>query len=163
MTRSRHAAFAAALGSALLAATAFAHAYKAGHLTINHPWARETAAGQAYGGGFMTVTNDGDTPDRLMAGATPAATELQLHKMTMEGMVMRMRQVTDGLVIPAHGMLELKPGSFHVMFIGLKHPLKLGSMVPATLRFEHAGTVHVAFLVEPAGATEPTDAGHVAH
>lgn len=152
----------ASLGG-LLATAAVAHSYQAGRLTIHHPWARETAEGQAVGGGFMTIHNDGDTPDRLLSGSTPAAKELQLHSMVMEGTVMRMRQVTDGLAIPAHGELTLKPGSFHVMFIGLKAPLKQGALVPASLRFQHAGTVKVAFKVQPVGSSEPMEAHHAGH
>jgi len=163
MTNIPHNALVATLAISLGATAALAHSFQAGHLTIHHPWARETAAGQSVGGGFMTIRNDGNTPDRLLSGSTPAAKELQLHSMVMEGTVMRMRQVTDGLVIPAHGELTLKPGGFHVMFIGLKAPLRQGAMVPATLRFQHARTVKVAFKVQPVGSSEPMEAGHAGH
>jgi copper(I)-binding protein len=141
-----------ALVAGTLASAGHAHGYKAGNLSIQHPWARETAVGQEAGGGFLVITNSGAREDRLVAGESSVAAEVQLHTMTMDGGIMRMRQVKDGIAIPAKGMLELKPGSFHIMFIGLKRPLKAGERVPVTLRFQRAGKVRVAFAVEKVGA-----------
>ena len=136
-----------------------AHEYHARTLTITHPWSRETAAGQDVGGGFMVVVNAGGTPDRLLGGSTPAARSIEVHEMSMDGGVMRMRQVTNGLAVPAHGTLELKPGSYHLMLMGLKAPLKKGTRVPAPLRFAHAGAVKVEFQVEAIDFAGPHAAG----
>jgi len=156
-------AAAAALIAAVAATPLAAHDYKAGPLTIAHPWTRQTPPGAKVGGGYLTIANAGTTPDRLLGGTTPAAGKLEIHSMKLEGEVMRMRQVADGLVIPARGRIELKPGhhsSYHIMLVGLKAPLKQGAMIPATLRFAKAGEVKIMFKVEPLGAAAPAEGGH---
>lgn len=154
-----------ALGAAigLMATAAVAHGYRAGPLSIQHPWSRETAVGQAVGRGFLTITNSGTREDRLLSGTTPVAAEVQLHTMTMDGGVMRMRQVTDGIAIPARGSVELKPGGFHIMFMGLKRQLRQGERFPVALRFQRAGSVTVQFAVQPVGSTGPMEVGHAGH
>ncbi len=155
-----------AAGLLLIAAGAgalSAHNFRAGKLVINHPWTRETAVGQADGGGFLSVTNAGKTGDMLLSVSSPAAREVQLHRMSMEGGVMRMRQLDGGIAIPAGQTVALKPGSYHLMFIGLKQQMKKGSFVPATLRFRNAGKVDVRFAVQPVTSTGPQEAGHGGH
>ncbi len=147
----------------MIASAAFAHGYEAGSLTIQHPWSRETAAGQAVGGGFMTIRNTGDREDRLVSGISPVAAEVQLHTMSVDGDVMRMRQIQGGIAIPAKGALELKPGSYHIMFTGLKRPLRQGERIPVTLHFQRAGNVTVQFAVQPIGSTGPMEGGHAGH
>ena len=154
-------AHAAAIG--LSTTAAMAHGYRTGSLSIEHPWSRETAAGQAAGGGFVAITNSGPREDRLLSGTTPAAAEVQLHTMTMDGGVMRMRQVTNGIAIPAKGSIELKPGGYHIMFMGLKRQLRQGERIPVTLRFQHAGNVTVQFAVQPITSTGPMESGHAGH
>jgi len=118
---------------------------------VEGAWARPTVPGQQGGGGFMTLHSE--RADRLLGGTTPLAERFELHTMAMQGDVMQMRQV-DAIALPAGQKIELKPGGLHVMFIGLKQPLTLGSKVPVTLRFEHAGEVKVEMTVmsRPAAA-----------
>lgn len=155
------------LAVSLPSAALLAHGYTAGALFIAHPWSRQTAPGQTVGGGFLVVTNSGAKDDRLLSVTSPVAPQVQLHTMSLDGGVMRMREVTGGLLVPAHGKLELKPGGFHVMFIGLKAPLQLGTKVPATLTFQRAGKVAVEFAVEAITYTGPSAApaehGHAGH
>ena len=115
------------------------------------------------GGGFMKITNNGKTADRLVSASSPNAREVQMHTMSMEGGVMKMRQLKDGIVIPAGQTVELKPGSLHVMFMGIKAPFKKGSKIPATLKFKQAGSVKVQFTVQAVGSTMPMEAGHAQH
>lgn len=152
-----------ALAFSAMASAALAHGYQVGSLAIEHPWSRETAAGQAVGGGFMTITNKGATEDRLVSGTSPLAAEVQLHTMSMDGGVMRMRQVEGGIAVPARGTLELKPGSYHIMFMGLKRQLRQGERFPVTLRFQRAGSVTVQFAVQPVTSTGPIESGHAGH
>lgn len=159
MTMSFRTIAAAALCAAVATPLAAAAA-RVGAITISVPWARETAPGQANGGGFLTIANTGKTDDRLLGASSPVAREVQLHSMEMDGSVMRMRQVTGGIAVPARQTIMLKPGSFHLMFIGLKQPLKRGEAVPVTLRFERAGTIKVRLAVQSVGAME---AGHGRH
>ena len=154
-----------ALGAivSLTASAAMAHGYRSGALSIQHPWSRETAVGQAVGGGFLTITNSGDREDRLISGTTPVATEVQLHTMTMDGGVMRMRQVTGGIVVPTKGSVELKPGGYHIMFMGLRRQLRQGERFPVTLRFQRARSVTVQFAVQPVTSTGPMESSHAGH
>lgn len=138
-------------------------AVAAGPLTIANAWSRETAAGQSAGGGFVTITNRGAAADRLLAASSPAAAEVQIHRMSMEGGVMRMRQMTDGLAIPAAATVTLRPGSYHLMLVGLTAPLTRGASVPVELRFERAGRVRVPFRVEAVTATGATGGVHAGH
>lgn len=125
-----------------------AHGFAKGDLAIGHPWARETAAGQSAGGGFLTISNTGGHEDRLTGGSSAIAREVQVHSTSMDGGIMRMRHLPQGLAIPAGQTVTLRPGSFHIMFMGLKRPLKRGEMVPVSLRFARAGVVNVTFKVE---------------
>lgn len=142
-----HILIAAALAAALVA-PATAKGVKKDGLTIDRPWARETARGQSAGGGFLTITNSARADERLIGGSTPVATRVEVHSMSMEGGVMRMRPLKHGLPIPAGGSVTLKPGSFHIMFMGLKRPLVRGETIPVTLDFARAGKVQVSFAVE---------------
>ena len=128
-----------------LASFAHAHEFKLGEIKIGHPYARATVAGQT-GGAFLKLDNAG-ADDKLLSAQTELASRTELHSMAMEGDVMRMRQV-DGVPLPAGKTVELKPGGFHLMFVGLKSPLKDGDKFPMTLKFEKAGEVEVTVNVE---------------
>ena len=148
---------------AIVATLIVAASLRGGTLSIEGAWSRETATGQSVGGAFMTISNPGFRADRLMAASSPVAGEVQLHMMSMDGGVMRMRQVEGGLEVPAHGRLELKPGGFHVMFIGLKHALHQGERVPLTFRFQRAGEVTIQVTVKPIGSMGSMEAMHCGH
>lgn len=152
------------LAALLVTGSAFAHGFAVGDLKIGHPWARPTVQGQMAGGGFLKIENTGKTADRLVSGSTAASERLELHTMVMEGDVMKMRQV-DGIDIPPGATVELKPGSLHMMFMGLKAPLKEGDKVPVKLKFEKAGEVTVEVWVEQpkAAATEEKPMEHGKH
>ena len=100
----------------------------------------------------MTIANDGSRAERLTAAHADIAAKTMLHKTVMDGNVMKMMHVKDGIVIPGEDSVELKPGSYHIMLMGLKAPLKEGSTFPLTLTFEHAGSVTVEVKVMKPGA-----------
>jgi len=160
-------AFAApVLASALLiftAAGAFAHEFKIGAIEIIHPWSRATPGGAKVAAGYLVIKNEGAEPDRLVGATAEVAGSALLHEMAMTDGVMTMRLVTGGIVIPAHGEVALKPGSYHLMLEDLKQPLKEGESFKGTLTFEKAGTVDVHFLVESMGAKAPEGEGHMDH
>jgi copper(I)-binding protein len=140
---------------ALVALPALAKDYKLGALEIHQPWTRATPSTAQAGGGFLVVTNTGTTPDRLIAAKSAAADKVEVHEMKMDGNVMRMRAVENGIEIPPGGTVELKPGGLHVMFMGLKGPFAKDTKVPLTLVFEKAGSVDIELPVEAMGATGP--------
>jgi copper(I)-binding protein len=140
---------------AVLALPAFALDYKLGALEIGHPWSRATPPTAESGGGFLAITNTGTTPDRLIAVKSPAADKVEIHEMKMDGNIMRMREVEKGIEIPPGATVELKPGGFHVMFMGLKAPFARDAKVPLTLVFEKAGSIDVELMVQAMGAQPP--------
>jgi periplasmic copper chaperone A len=147
----------AILMAASLAATpSLARDYKIGSIEIVQPWSRATPSTAPSAGGFLTLTNKGDAPDRLIAIESPAAKQTEIHEMKMDGAVMRMRELENGVVLPPGQTVELKPGGYHVMFIGLKAPFVKDQKVSATLVFEKAGRIDVEFQVDALGATQPT-------
>ena len=150
---------------ALVPSFAPAHDVTMGTLVIQHPWARATPGGAQVGGGYVTIVNKGSLPDRLLGGSLAAATKAELHQMSMDGGVMRMRP-TGPLEVPAGGRLALLPSAAHIMFTGLTRALKQGEAIGGTLVFEHAGTVPIEFEVEGLGAKGPAKdvtSGHAGH
>ena len=136
---------------ALSASAAFAHDFTLGNLEIHHPASKATLPGQPVGGGFMTITNNGGEADRLVSIPAPdVSDDVQIHEMAMENDVMKMRQLPDGVEIPAGAKVELKSGGLHVMFMKIKHPFKEGEKFKATLNFEKAGKIDVDFKIETA-------------
>lgn len=121
--------------------------YKVGDLVIQALMAKATPPKAPVSGGYMTITNNGSQPDRLVSITAPFASKAEIHEMTMEGDVMKMRPVEGGLEIPAGGSVTLEPGGYHIMFMGLSEPLKEGESRKAVLTFEKAGTVEVEFTV----------------
>lgn len=142
-----------AIALSMFAFSAMAADYKVGSIEISAPWARATPRGAEVGGAYMTITNKGTTTDRLVGGSSPVARRLEVHEMTMNGGVMKMRPVKSGLEIKPGATVELKPLAFHLMLIGLKEPLQKGHPIKATLQFEKAGKVDVEYQVEAMGAT----------
>jgi copper(I)-binding protein len=139
----------------ILALPAFALDYKLGAIEIGHPWSRATPPTAESGGGFLAITNTGTTPDRLIGVKSPAADKVEIHEMKMDGNIMRMREVERGIEIPPGATVELKPGGFHVMFMGLKAPFAKEAKVPLTLVFEKAGSIDVDLMVQAMGAQAP--------
>jgi copper(I)-binding protein len=134
---------------------AVAQEYKSDNITVERAWAPATPKGAEVGAGYFTIRNDGASPDRLTGLAADIGT-LELHEMKTENGVMSMPELKDGLSIPAHGAVSLAPGSYHVMFAHLKHPLVKGGKVKAVLTFEHAPPLTVEFSVERVGASAPS-------
>ena len=143
-------------GLALLVASAVAvaHGYTLGTIDIAHPYAVPTPPGATTGGAYLkTMTNKGPADDRLVGVTSPVADHVELHSMSMDGNVMKMREVQGGILLPAGGHVDMAPGGgYHLMLIGLKQPLKVGDKIPAKLTFEKAGTVDVELHVQERGA-----------
>jgi copper(I)-binding protein len=136
----------------LITTTAVAEDAKLGPIEITHPWSRATPKGASVGGGYLTVTNTGTTPDRLIGGSLEGAARVEIHEMSMDGGVMKMREVKGGLEIKPGATVSLQPGALHLMFVGLTSALEKGKPVKGTLVFEHAGTLPVTYDVEAIGA-----------
>lgn len=106
----------------------------AAHIAVSQPWIRATAPGQTVTGAFMTLNNDSDTPYALNSVSFDGAGTVEIHETSMKEGMMRMRKVGQ-IDIPANGSAELKPGSFHIMLIGLEKEMKAGATEILTLTF----------------------------
>lgn len=141
---------------------AFATEFKRGAIDIVDPWSRATPGGSSVAVGYAVIKNEGAEPDRLISASAEIAGGAMLHEMTTVNGVATMRMLGDGVVIPAHGEIALKPGSYHLMLQGLKQPLKAGESFKGVFTFEKAGAADVIFQVEPMGAKAPAD-DHMDH
>lgn len=128
---------------------ALAHGQKAGELTLDHPYALPSLAGSPHGAAYLRgITNRGDQPDRLLGATTPVAARVELHRMTLDAGVMRMRELPF-IALPARSETPLRHGGeHHLMLIDLKQPLKDGDRFDLTLKFERAGTQTVRVWVQ---------------
>ena len=140
--------------AALVPASAGAHEYKAGQITIGHPWSRATPAGAKVAAGYLTLKNEGSEPDRLVGASAAIAGKGEIHEMKVDAAgVMTMRPVEGGVALPPGAEVALEPGGFHLMFMDLKAPAVQGQKFKGTLTFEKAGTVEVEYAVEGVGGT----------
>lgn len=143
---------AAAAAACLLPTSSFASDLKAGDIEISRPWTRATPPGAKVAGGFLTLKNTGKDADRLIGGTFALSKRVEIHEMKVEDGIMRMKELADGLEIAPGASVELKPGSYHVMFMGLTGSPKVGTPVSGTLKFAKGGEVAVDFAVAPIGA-----------
>lgn len=161
MRRTRHLLGAlAAAAAAFLAGAAGAEDFKAGSLTIEAPWARPSVGDSKNTAAYMKIENAGDAPDTLVSAAADVSGHVMLHESRMEGDVMKMVHLSDGIAVPAHGSAELKPLGLHVMLIGLKEPLKAGTSFPMTLHFEKQGDVPITVTVGKDAGTHDMHGHH---
>ncbi len=123
---------------------------KIGDIAVLEAWARATPV--KTGGAYLTLRNDGATADRLVDASTDVAEMAHLHQSIKENGVEKMRGV-EGIDLPPHATVMLKPGGYHVMLMGLTKPLKAGESFPLKLTFQKAGTGTVTVSVKAAGAS----------
>jgi hypothetical protein len=88
---------------------------------------------------YMRLVNAGQEPDRLVAARTEVAGVVEIHETRMEGEVIKMQHLPDGLEVPAGETVELKPGGYHLMLIDLQRDLEVGDKFEVVLEFEMAG------------------------
>jgi periplasmic copper chaperone A len=136
----------------LLLLLALAATPAAAQIRVEEAWMRATPPGAKIAAGYLTVRNAG-AADRLISVSSPAAERVETHITVRDGDILRMREV-KGYDVPAGGTLELKPGGAHLMFVNIKAPMKEGTSVPGTLKFQRAGEVKLEFQVRPLAGGE---------
>ncbi|MDA9189853.1 copper chaperone PCu(A)C [Alphaproteobacteria bacterium] len=119
------------------------------NLVIDNVWIKDTPPNHPLTAGYLTIENRGPTKDTLIFVSSPFSDKGEIHTMIMEKNVMKMRPMIDGLIIPSGEIVQLRPGSFHLMFTGLNQ-----QMVPLdnhliTLLFKNAGAITVQAIVKP--------------
>jgi copper(I)-binding protein len=150
----------------LIGVSSNAVGHQAGEIHIGHPYVRPTMPGQTSGAAYLSLKNNGRTTDKLISITSPVARSVEIHTMSMEGNVMKMREAPDIELKPS-ALVEMKPGhGFHIMLIGIQAPLKTGDKIPLTLTFEKSGKAEISALVEdkgPKAATEKPAHQHHRH
>jgi hypothetical protein len=131
---------------------------RAGGIEVKEPWTRATVFGASVAAGFLTIEDKGNQADRLTGASADVAQKVEIHEMSMEDGVMKMRALPDGIEIKPGETVTLKPGGVHLMMFGLKEKLVPGSMVRVTLNFAKAGAIRVELPVQNVGATAPAPA-----
>ena len=135
--------------AALLVASpvlAQAHEVKAGDLTLKHPHMRASMGMSPTTAGYVVIENGGKSDERLVSAACTCAKMVMIHQTEIKNAMASMKAL-DGLNIPAGGTAQLAPGGAHLMIVGLKAPIKAGTVVNMTLTFAKAGRVTVPFMV----------------
>lgn len=150
--RTRDIAIMSALATLLLTAAAAAHDFRAGDITIDHPWSRAITARAPTAAGYLTIRNMGTREDKLIGAQTPMANATELHEMSVVDNIMRMRPIEGGIALPPGAEVQLAPNGRHLMLIGPKEGFVQGARVPLTLVFERAGRVDVELAVQAMGA-----------
>lgn len=138
---------------------ALAQDFTIGVLKVKQPWVPAPPNSAQVAGGYLTITNIGKEPDTLIGGSAAIAGRVEIHEMSHEGGMMRMRELKTGLVIKPNETITLRPGGLHLMLIDLKQQPTVGAPVKGTLVFAKAGTVEIEFKVEPFGTRVPGDGG----
>lgn len=137
----------AALALVAMPTIAASHEYKVGDLIVDHPAAKTTPSSAMTGAGYITITNNGDEPDTLIAVEADFP-RVEIHDTKVENDVASMFQV-EGVVVAPDETVTFAPGGKHIMFMGLDgDPFEEGESVEATLVFEKAGRLEVVFDVE---------------
>jgi copper(I)-binding protein len=141
--------------AALLCSTvSFAHA--ADVATVANAWSRPTVPGQSVAAAYFDIT--ANVPATLIAADTSAADKAELHNMSMDGGVMKMRPVAR-LDLPAHQTDKLGPGGYHLMLVDIKHPLRVGDRLQITLTVQDSKGTKSTLPVSVDVRSTPPSAG----
>lgn len=140
------------------------HQQPVGELETTMPWSREIPPNAPVAAGFLSIRNGSGVDDRLLSVRSDASESVEIHEVRHEDGMARMRELGDGLALPAGATVELKPGGYHLMFIApVEGRFAAGNRVAATLVFEQAGEREVAFEVRTVDAGAPTPADAPSH
>ena len=146
---------ATALACLAMAAPVHAHEIKIGPLVIHHSWIRQPPATATVASAYTTIDNTGKEDDTLLQVTVEGVATVQIHDMKMQGDVMKMDEMKQGMVIRAGKSITFKPKGTHIMLMGLKSAFMVDEQVQGTMVFAKAGTVKVDFEVTEPGADMP--------
>ncbi len=127
---------------------AYAEQIKFNNIAISKAWIKDTPPNHKTTAGYFTIENLSDTDRILLSVSSSFAAKGEIHQILKDGEIMKMRPVSNGLVIPAGKILYLKPGSFHVMFMKLNTQMIPMQEHEITLTFQSLGSVVVPATVK---------------
>ena len=110
-------------------------------LVLSNFWIKETIGNHKITSGYLTIENKNNFDERLETVTSEISEKTQLHNMVVKNDIMKMENLNNGIVIRAKSKLSLKPGSYHIMFMKLRKPLKITKKYKVTLNFKNAGSV----------------------
>jgi copper(I)-binding protein len=147
--------------------TAHAAQFTKGALVIDSPIAMPTAPGQPHGAIFITeIRNSGKTADELIGARAAVSKSMEVHRMSMENNIMKMREIPS-IPVPANGKVSMQRGNpqgYHLMLMNLNNPLKEGDKFPVTLIFKQAGEQNITVEVKSQkGGGHGGHGGHMKH
>ena len=142
------------------AASLVAQAAWAANISVTDAWARATMPGQPVSGAYMQIQADADA--RLLGVSSAAVPRVEVHEMTMDGGVMRMREVKS-IELPKGKTVSLEPGGYHIMLMNLKKPIAAGDVIPLTLVVESGGKQQTVEVKAEARAMDGGAMQHRAH
>jgi len=140
------------VSTAVVATTLMATSAFASGLDVSNAWARASAGAAKAGGAFLAVHNGNEHAHTLLSASSDVAKRVELHTHTMIDGMMKMREVKDGIPLPAGSTVMLQPGGYHVMLMGLHAPLKEGTTFALTLTFDNGKDVTVDVNVQSPSA-----------
>lgn len=114
-------------------------------IAVDSPWVRETPPGRTVAAGYLELRNNGATERALVRAESPDASRVEIHTMTHEDGMMRMRQI-DRLEVPAGSTVSLEPGGLHLMLFDIE-TAQAGNHVPVTLTFDDGWEIEARFPV----------------
>ena len=124
-----------------ITSTSFANSIKFNGLILSNFWIKETIGNHKMTSGYLTIENKNSVDERLLSLTSEIAKKNQLHNMIVKNDIMKMENLNNGIVIRAKSKLSLKPGSYHIMFMKLRKPLKITKKYKVILNFKNAGSV----------------------
>ena len=135
-----------------------------GAIEIDAPWSRPVASAGGNGAGYLKITNNGTDADVLLGVSSDVADRVEVHETEIDDKGVASMKKLDAVELKSGQSIELKPAGMHIMFLGLKEPLKEGGVVKAQLKFKKAGDVAVDFAVKTAApAAEAGGHEHMHH
>lgn len=130
--------------------------FRQGAIGVTSSWARATPGTLRVGAAYLTITNHGAVPDRLLRAETPIAERAELHTTMVQNGVLRMRPV-ESVALPPGQTVRFDSGGMHFMLVNLTAPLEQGGEFEMRLVFEHSGTLDIQVPVFAIGAIDPAD------
>ena len=118
-------------------------------LVIQNVWIKDNPFNHPMTAAYLTIHNTSNSDTTLIAVSSSIAERIEIHQMSMDNDIMKMRPLKDGLIIPANDITYLKPGDFHLMFFGLKKQMTPMETHLINLTFQNLGTIAVHALVKP--------------
>lgn len=115
-------------------------------VSVSDPWIRLPPPAANVAAGYVQLHNGGGV-DRLLSATSSAFAEVQVHAMRMDGEVMRMQALPEGLALPEGRTVALEPGGYHLMLLTPMRPLSVGQVVRVTLTFARSADQVVDFSV----------------